>query len=137
MEHSGVGATQLGNYQAINDPSRPLEALGKIQRNAAMVDIAKAIADAVTLGTFAGGLQIIDETAEPIQAAVEKRPEQVHRQFRVQAQYEPAQDKISFTGTTTTITVADLSNLPDEDREYIADLEDSSNETTSAGVPSE
>jgi len=124
-EHSGVAATELANFQAANDPGRPLEVLSKPQRNAAMAHIAKAIADAVTLGTFAGGLQIIDETTEPIEAAVERRPERVQRQFRVQAQYDPAQDKISFTGTATTITFADLAKLPDDDREFIADLEDS------------
>jgi hypothetical protein len=90
-----------------------------------MVAIAAAIGDALTLGTFAQGLQVIDETTEPIQAAVERRPERAQRQFGVQAQYEPAQERISFTGTTTTITFADLAKLPDEDREFIADLEDS------------
>jgi len=125
VENSSVGATELAKFQAVNDPSRPLEALSKPQRNAAMVAIAAAIGDALTLGTFAQGLQVIDETTEPIQAAVERRPERGQRQFGVQAQYEPAQERISFTGTTTTITFADLAKLPDEDREFIADLEDS------------
>ncbi len=125
--HSGVEASELGQFQAVNEPARPLETLGRAQRNKAMVDIAKGIADAVTLGTFAGGLQIIDETTEPLEAALDRRPERTDRGFGVQAKYEPTQDRISFSGTGTTITAADLDHLPDDDREFIADLEDSLN----------
>ena len=123
--HSGVRATELWQFQAVNDPARPLEILSRAQRDKEMVDIAKEIADAVTIGTFAGGLQIIDETTEPIEAALERRPERPNRTFRVQANYEPAQDRISFSGARETITAADLERLPDDDREFIADLEDS------------
>lgn len=125
--HSGVEATELWRFQAVNDPGRPLETLGRAQRNKAMVDIAKRIADAVTIGTFAGGLQIIDETTEPLEAALEGRPERTDREFRVHANYEPAQDRISFSGAHETITAADLERLPNDDREFIADLEDSLN----------
>lgn len=123
--HSGVEATDLWRFQAVNDPSRPLETLGRAQRNKEMVDIAKSIADAVTVGTFAGGLQIIDDTTEPLEAALEGRAERTDRQFHVQANYEPAETRISFKGAHETITAADLERLPDEDREFIADLEDS------------
>jgi len=123
--HSAVEATELWQFQAVNDPGRPLEALSRAQRNKAMADIAKAIADAVTIGTFAGGLQIIDKTTEPLEAAFEGRAERTSRDFRVQANYEPAQDRISFGGMGVTITAADLERLPDDDREFIADLEDS------------
>lgn len=123
--HSGVEATDLAQFQAVNDPSRPLETLDRPQRNKVMVDIAKAIADAVTIGTFAGGLRIIDETTEPLEAALEGRAERAGRGFHVQANYEPAKDRISFRGTRQTITAADLDRLPDDDREFIADLEDS------------
>jgi hypothetical protein len=90
-----------------------------------MVRIASLIADAATLGTFAGGLEIIDSTFEPLEAAVEKRAEKVDRKFGVQAEYDPQADQITFRGATQTITAADLQKLPDEDREFIADLEDS------------
>ena len=123
--HSAVAATPLWQFQAVNDPSRPLEALSRAQRNKAMVDIAKTIADAVTIRTLAGGLQIIDETTEPLEAALEGRPEREDRQFRVQADYEPAQDRISFSGAHEIITAEDLTRLPEADREFIADLEDS------------
>jgi hypothetical protein len=123
--HSGVEATPLWEFQAVNDPSRPLDSLRREERDKTMVDIAKAIADAVTIHTFAGGLQIIDETTEPLEAALERRPERTDRQFGVQAIYEPAQDRIAFRGAYQTITVADLSRLPEEDREFIADLQDS------------
>ncbi|HEX3531845.1 MAG TPA: toll/interleukin-1 receptor domain-containing protein [Thermoanaerobaculia bacterium] len=123
--HSGVAATDLWQFQAVNDPGRPLEMLSRAQRNKAMVAIAKRIADAVTIGKFAGGLQIIDETTEPLEAAFEGRSEQAARKFHVQAHYEPAQDRISFSGANETITAADLEHLPDDDREFIADLEDS------------
>lgn len=123
--HSGVEATPLWNFQAVNDPSRPLESLSRDQRNKAMVEIARRIADAVTIRTLAGGLRIIDETTEPLEAALDRRPEQPDRQFGVQAAYDPAQDQIAFSGTHTVITVADLTRLPEADREFIADLEDS------------
>lgn len=118
-------ATELRKFQAVNDPKRPLDTMPKPMRNEAWVDIAEKIADAVTIGTFATGLQIVDETTEPIAAAVEKRPERANRRFGVQANYEPSQDQISFSGQQETITVADLKRLPDQDREFIADLEDS------------
>lgn len=123
--YAAVETTELSRFQAVNDPGRPLEALKGAQRDKVMTEVAKAIADAVTLGTFAGGLQIIDETIEPLEAKVESRPEQTDRQLSVQATYEPERDQISFRGTATTITVADLDRLPEEDREFIADLEDS------------
>jgi len=125
--HSGVEATELWRFQAVNDPSRPLETLDRAQRNKAMVDIANRIADAVTISTFAGGLHIIDETTEPLEAALEGRRERRNREFGVQAHYEPAQDRISFSGAHETITAADLERLPEDDREFIADLEDSLN----------
>jgi len=123
--YSAVEATPLWQFQAVNDPSRPLEALSVPQRNKAMVDIAKKIADAVTIRTLAGGLQIIDETTEPLEAALEGRPERAGREFRIQANYEPAQDRISFRGAYQSIAVDDLTRLPEADREFIADLEDS------------
>ncbi len=80
---------------------------------------------AVTIGTFADGFQIMDDTIEPLEAVLERRPERSDRAFHVQARYEPEQNRISFSGATETITAADLQRLPDEDREFIADLEDS------------
>jgi len=123
--YSTFEATELGQFQAVNDPKRPLDTMPNPIRNEAWVDIAKKIANAVTIGTFATGLQIVDETTESIAAAVEKRPERVDRTFGVQANYEPSQDQISFSGQQETITAEDLERLPDQDREFIADLEDS------------
>jgi len=60
--YSGVQATRLWKFQAVNDPSEPLESLGRAERKRAMADVAVRIADAVTMGTLAGGLRIIDET---------------------------------------------------------------------------
>jgi hypothetical protein len=124
VEHSSIQATVLSQFQAVNDPSRPLEALSKPQRNAEMVRIAETIADAATMGTLAGSFGIMDETSEPMQAEVEKRPERANRKFGVQASYEPKKEKISFSGSKQSITADDIGKLPDEDREFIADLED-------------
>lgn len=123
--YSAVEATGLNQFQAVNDPERPLKALKGAQRDKVMADIAKRIADAVTIETFAGGFRIIDETFEPIQAKVEKRPERTGREFKVQATYEPEREQISFRGSVETITFADLDRLPEDDREFIADLQDS------------
>jgi hypothetical protein len=123
--HSSVFETQIAQFQAVNDPKHPLMTLARPQRDKVMVEIAKKIADAVTIRTLAGGLKIIDETTEPLEAALENRREEESRGFRVQAEYEPSQDRISFRGTYEKISVDDLANLPQQDREFIADLEDS------------
>jgi TIR domain len=125
VEHSSVKATPLWQFQAANDPERPLKSLPAPRRHQAMVRIAEQIADSLTIGTFAQSLHIVDRTSEPIAAAGEHRPEEPGRQFGIQAVYEPRRDRIAFTGTVTTITAADLDKLPNEDREFIADLEDS------------
>lgn len=123
--HSGVEATELWQFQAASDPSRPLETLKGPQRDKALMAIAKQIADAATMGTLAGGLKIIDETTEPLEAALDKRLEQKDRKFGVEAQYEGQQNQISFKGSLTVIGPDDLNRLPEPDREFIADLEDS------------
>jgi hypothetical protein len=117
--------TGLSSFQALNDPSRPLDSLAAPARKKALVSIAKSIADAATISTLAGGLHIIDETTESLEAALEGRQERKDRRFGVQASYSPAADRISFSGARQTITVEDLQRLPDDDREFIADLEDS------------
>jgi hypothetical protein len=123
--HSGVEATELWQFQAASDPSRPLETLNGPQRDKALTTIAKQIADAATLGTLAGGLKIIDETTEPLEAALDRRPEQKNKTFSVEAQYEEQQNQISFKGALTVIRTEDLDRLPEPDRKFIADLEDS------------
>lgn len=123
--YSAVNTTTLSQFQAANNPDRPLESLGAAQRNKVMVKVATKVADAVTMRSLAGGLRIIDETTEPIEAALAHRPEDRARSFGVQATYEASVDRISFTGAAQTITVADLERLPPADREFIADLQDS------------
>ncbi len=81
--------------------------------------------DAATMSTLAGGLQIIDETTEPLEASLYKRPEKQVRSFGIQAYYESRDNKIAFKGTTTVISANDLDRLPNQDREFIANLEDS------------
>lgn len=123
--HSGVQATALWQFQAASDPGRPLETLKRPQRDKVLTAIAKQIADAATLGTLAGGLKIIDETTEPLEAALDGRREQKDRTFGVEARYEEQQNQISFKGSLTVIKPEDLDRLPEPDREFIADLEDS------------
>ena len=93
--HSGVEATELWQFQAASDPSRPLETLKGPQRDKVLTAIAKQIADASTLGTLAGGLKIIDETTEPLEAVLDGRPERSNRSFGVEARYEQKPDSIS------------------------------------------
>lgn len=125
LSSSAVRESALWKYQALNDPSRPLDGMTRPKRNKAFAEIASAIANVVTMGTLASGLQIIDETTEPLEAALDRRQERHGRQFGVQAQYDPDQTQISFQGSYAKITVDDLQLLPEEDREFIADLEDS------------
>jgi hypothetical protein len=123
--HCAYAATELAEFQAANDPARPLDSLRGPQRDKVLTSIARKIADAATMSTLAGGFQIVDETSEPMEAVVEHRAEQSNRVFGVQAHYEPAQTQIAFSGATTVITADDLALLPEQDREFIADLEDS------------
>lgn len=123
--YSGHEATELAQFQAANDPTRPLESLRGPQRDKVLASIAKKIADAATMSTLAGGLQIVDETTEPLEAVLDRRPERTDRTLGVQAHYESRQTQIAFSGATTVITAEDLSRLPEQDREFIADLEDS------------
>jgi len=97
--YSSFEQTPLAQFQAVNDPKYPLMTLDRSERDKVMVDIAKKIADAVTIRTLAGGLRIIDETTESIEAVLENRPEEGSRSFLVQAEYEPTKDRISFTGS--------------------------------------
>lgn len=123
--HAAYHTTDLAMFQAANDPRRPLESLRKPDRDKVLLSIAQKVADAATLRTLAGGLQIVDETTEPMEAALDHRRENSNRTFGVQAHYNPEQEQIAFTGTVTTITADDISRLPSQDREFIADLEDS------------
>ncbi len=123
--YAAYEATELFSYQAANDPSAPLESLRRPQRDKLLADIAKKIADAATLGSLAAGLRIIDATTEPLEAALDQRRERTGRSFGVEARYEPTDNQIAFKGTLTVIKAGDLVRLPPDDREFIADLEDS------------
>ena len=125
VEHSAVEQTVLWKFQAVNDPKRPLASLTRSQRQETMVQIARHVGNSATMGTFAGSLNILDQTTEPLEAKVEGRAERKDRKHRVQVSYEPEKNQISFSGAPEKITAADLERLPEEDREFIADLEDS------------
>jgi hypothetical protein len=124
-EPSAVEATSLAAYQAVNDPSRPLSTLSRPDRQRALNGIAKAIATSTALDTLASSLTIVDETYEPLEAMVERRPELPDRSYRVEAEYLPAKQEIAFTGGYQSIRYEDLSTLAPEDHEFIQDLEES------------
>jgi hypothetical protein len=125
ISHAAVNATPLKDFQAASTPEEPFDSLKPSERDKRFTMIAEAIADAATIRTFAGGLDIVDKTVEPIQAALDKRPERTGHQFSVQAVYQPEHNAIAFSGSTSVITAADIATLPDQDRAFIADLEDS------------
>ncbi len=124
-EPSSVEATSLVNYQAVNDPSRPLSTLSKPERQRELSKIAKAIATSATLGTLANSLAIVDETYEPLEAMTEGREEVAGRSFGVVADYLPDQQEITFSGGYQPIRYDDLSKLSPEDHEFVQDLEES------------
>ena len=123
--YSSYKASKLKEYQSANDPEKPIEDLRKTERDKIFTDIAEKIVNSSTIGSFATSLEVIDSTSEPIRAIVENRPEKGSVQYGVQAIYEAQADKVSFTGSTALITVEDLKNLPEEDKEFIAEYEDS------------
>jgi hypothetical protein len=125
VNHSTVDQSPLSQYQAANNPAKPLAALSKADRAKAWVEIAEAIDNAGTLGSFASALAILDDTTETLEAVVQGRPEDTSRTFRVMAAYEPSNDRIAFHSTRQTITYDDLDRLPADDREFIQHLEES------------
>lgn len=119
-----IKASPLKPYQFANSPERPLTSMRGANRDRALVKIARQINDALTIAGLAHGLGVIDETAESLEARVEKRPARMKHRHRVRASLRADQEHIAFTSSQATITYDDLEKLSDEDREYIADLED-------------
>lgn len=73
--YSAVRSTTLPQFQAANNPDRPLESLSGAQRNKVMVDVATTVADAASMRSLAGGLRMMEETTEPLEAALAQRPQ--------------------------------------------------------------
>ena len=103
VDYSAFEVTPLAKFQAANDPRNPSAALSRPKRNEVMLGIARTIADAVTIRTLAGSLRIIDETTEPIEAALERRPERHDRTFGVQAQYKRVRTESHFAAPTKSL----------------------------------
>ena len=123
--HSTYQQSPLMHYQAAHPVDKPLSDLSRSKREKAWVEIAQSIDNALAINSFANSLRIIDETTEPIEALLEQRPMRSRSAFTVQAEFAPQEDRISFTGSRATITYEDVQKLPDQDREYIADYEES------------
>jgi hypothetical protein len=122
--YSSFKATEIAHYQSANNPENPIENLRKPERDKVFAEIAHNIVNSSLVGSLASSFEVIDSTAEPIQAMIENRPER-RAEYRVQANYTAQADQVSFSGSSQLITAEDLNKLPNEDKEYIADYEDS------------
>lgn len=123
----GYGAHDVGriaDYQYANDPRKPLEGLSRPELNQALASIARKIDNTYTMARLAFGLGVIDQTTEPMEARIDGRAERPDHVHGIVAQYRPVQDEILFSNTSEVLTMGDVERLSDDDREYIADLEE-------------
>jgi hypothetical protein len=112
--------TALARFQAAIDPRRPLDMMTTPEANAAVVDIAKAVAAARALTKIGRSLNVVDKIAE---AAEDGAPPP-----RVQARHTGQSVVFESRDTQTPIEMIsrdDLANLPDAERQLISALEDS------------
>jgi hypothetical protein len=123
--YSLVAETPLSGFQAVNDPSRPLDTLDRPQRMAAWVKIGETIKDAVGVSSVAGALGTIDESYNLVRSVV-LGPATSPESHPI-AQYSASNDTVAFTayGTTVTVTADDMARLDKDSLELIQMYEDS------------
>lgn len=123
--HALVSETELIEFQALNDPRRPLETLQRPQRMAMWTRIGESIKEAIGVSTVAAALGTMDESFNLVRSVVEgsTRAPTPH----AVAEYSPQTDTVAFTahGTTVTITAVDMKTLDKESLELIQMYEDS------------
>jgi TIR domain len=119
--------TILANFQAANDPGRPLSTLKKSDQDKELVRIAERIIDAVNVNAVANVLRIIDKFEPQAQAFVEgKESPTTEVQHRIVAHQEPGQAKITVGHEV--ITGEDLAKLDSRSRQLIRALETAMND---------
>lgn len=123
--HALVSETELNDFQALNDPRRPLEMLDRPQRMLTWTKIAEAIKEAIGVSTVAGALGTMDESFNLVRSVVEGSTAQAPA--HPVAEYTPRTDTVAFTahGMTVTITADDMKALDRESLELIQMYEDS------------
>lgn len=125
VSHSSYKSTTLKNYQSVNDPNQPIDTLSISDQDKFFTEFSETIMNSTILSTLATGLEIIDETTEPFEASVENRPENKTKELGIKSKFEPKTDEISFEGSLQIISITDIEQLHIDDKEYIADFDDS------------
>ncbi len=117
--------TPLAQFQAGNDPARPLQSLSDADRDKVLVDIANKIASAVDLNATANAFHIIDRFYPEQEAFTEGREESGLPQpgtVAVQQQTTIHFERRDF-GVVEQITAKDIEKLDDESRQLIRAFE--------------
>jgi len=118
VEPAMYSHTILAQFQAANDPRRPLSTLKKADQDKELVKIAERILAAANVNAVANVLRTIDEFEPQAKAFVEGRDTRgTETTHRIVAQQEPGRDKI--TVGQETITGEDLARLDIRSRQLI------------------
>jgi hypothetical protein len=120
VRHSAFQTTPLRDFQAANDPSRPLAALSAAEQDRVLVEIADRIATAADVNALANAFRIIDDYAPDVKAIVSGKPEpETPPPHSVIAKQH--QEAITFAGSDSheVITAEDLKKLDADEQKLI------------------
>ena len=118
VEPAGYRHTVLEQFQAANDPSRPLSTLKKAARDQELVHISERILAAANVNAVANVLRTIDKFAPQAQDFVEGRETRATKTtYSIVARQLPGRDTI--TVGPETITGEDLAKLDVRSRQLI------------------
>jgi TIR domain len=117
--------TELRKFQAVIDPSRPLDQMSDAEADQALVTIAGRIAGARTLTDVGRTMHLVDEAYDGLAEQAGQDPRMTP--YRVVARNTGTavafEDRGGETGVVQMITAADLAELPDEEHRLIRALQ--------------
>jgi hypothetical protein len=118
-EHS-----RLGEYQALNDPRRPLSTLPRELQLAELAEVARKIAAQLALSSVARTLNTVDVAMPQLDAVHERRLAEEEMHYGVVAHREPKQIEFRSDDTVVeTITAADIRKLDRDSLDLIETFE--------------
>ncbi|OAI40630.1 hypothetical protein AYO38_05610 [bacterium SCGC AG-212-C10] len=118
---SAYEITPLASFQAASDPGKPLAALSRTQREAALVKIAREIASAMGINAIGNAFRIIDQFTPEIEAFVARQPEpKVEKVYALRAeQVDQSIRLVDPGGSRELITAQQFDQLNTEVRQLI------------------
>ncbi len=125
VSYSSYKFTELKEFQAINDPTKPLDSLSPSDRNQELVEIANKIANGIELNVISNFLHVIDEFVPQQKAFLDKVPiDDRDRKFSIQAHQNG--DQIHLTSgeqMVETIRADDFDKLDRKSKQLIRSYE--------------